>query len=162
MNVDELLVGARWERLREVMANLWNVSTDQIFVTSLTSAIHRGDRMPARPDQKEGVYVSYGSSTNFSKALFELEKEVEPLWDHQPCPPYFKKTSYERFFRHKGFAVDWCSFKMVSLNIKVKNRIFLLNLGSFPLVTETYTVSKEILDCGERSVSMNNDVDEQS
>ncbi|KAK7081704.1 hypothetical protein SK128_013109, partial [Halocaridina rubra] len=113
MNVDELLVGARWERLREVMANLWNVSTDQIFVTSLTSAIHKGDRMPARPDQKEGVYVSYGSSTNFSKALFELEKEVEPLWDHQPCPPYFKKTSYERFFRHKGFAVDWCSFKMV-------------------------------------------------
>ncbi|XP_066941673.1 epsilon-sarcoglycan isoform X1 [Macrobrachium rosenbergii] len=113
MNVDELLVEERWERLRGVMARLWNQDSSQLTVTSLTSATDRGDRKPLRPDEKEGVYISYGSSVNFSQPLLELEKEVEPLWDHRPCPTYFKKTSYERFFRNASFAIDWCSFKMV-------------------------------------------------
>ncbi|XP_068217287.1 alpha-sarcoglycan isoform X2 [Palaemon carinicauda] len=117
MNVDELLVDVRWKRLREVMAKLWNLTSSQLVVTSLTSATDRGDRKPLHPDEKEGVYVSYGSSKNFSQSLFELEKEVEPLWDHRPCPNYFKKTSYERFFQNASFAIDWCSFRMVD-NIK--------------------------------------------
>lgn len=113
MNVDELLVGGRWDRLHQVISNdLWQESTDDLTVTSLASATQRGDRLPASPDEKEGVYVSYGSSVPFSAALLELEKEVEPLWHHQPCPLYFKKTSYERFFQQQGFAIDWCSFKL--------------------------------------------------
>ncbi|XP_042239571.1 alpha-sarcoglycan-like isoform X2 [Homarus americanus] len=113
MNVEELLVGRRWDRLHQVISNdLWQESADDLIVTSLASATQRGDRLPASPDEKEGVYVSYGSSVPFSAALLELEKEVEPLWHHQPCPAYFKKTSYERFFRQQNFAVDWCSFKL--------------------------------------------------
>lgn len=60
------------------------------------------------------VYVSFGSLASFSYALIELEMEVKPLWEHRPCPKYFKKASYERFFRQRGFAIDWCNFKLVS------------------------------------------------
>lgn len=113
MNVEELLVGHRWERLYNVIHNdLWNKSAHDLTVTYLASATQHGDRLPASPDEKEGVYVSYGSSVPFSPALLELEKEVEPLWNHHPCPAYFKKTSYERFFRQQGFAIDWCSFRL--------------------------------------------------
>ncbi|XP_050691623.1 alpha-sarcoglycan-like isoform X2 [Eriocheir sinensis] len=113
MNVEELLVGRRWDLLHNVINNdLWNKSAHDLTVTYLASATQHGDRLPASPDQKEGVYVSYGSSVPFSPALLELEKEVEPLWDHHPCPTYFKKTSYERFFRQQGFAIDWCSFRL--------------------------------------------------
>lgn len=113
MNVEELLVGGRWDRLHQVISgDLWQESAEDLTVTSLASATQYGDRLPASPDEKEGVYVSYGSSVPFSTALLELEKEVEPLWDHHPCPSYFKKASYERFFRQQGFAIDWCSFKL--------------------------------------------------
>ncbi|XP_071546308.1 alpha-sarcoglycan isoform X2 [Panulirus ornatus] len=113
MNVEELLVGGRWDRLHQVISSdLWQESAEDLTVTSLASATQYGDRLPASPDEKEGVYVSYGSSVPFSTALLELEKEVEPLWDHHPCPSYFKKASYERFFRQQGFAIDWCSFKL--------------------------------------------------
>ena len=60
------------------------------------------------------VYVTFGSAASFSGELFELEREVSLLWQHRPCPKYFKRVSGERFFRSRGFAVDWCSFKLVS------------------------------------------------
>lgn len=119
MNVDELLVGHRWDRLYNVIHNdLWNKSAHDLTVTYLASATQHGDRLPASPDVKEGVYVTYGSSMPFSAALLELEKEVKPLWDHHPCPSYFKKASYERFFRQHNFAVDWCSFRLYNNSLQ--------------------------------------------
>ncbi|XP_042893930.1 alpha-sarcoglycan-like isoform X2 [Penaeus japonicus] len=113
MNVEEMLVGRGWEKLMSVMTeDLWEESAADLNVTYLASATQKGDRLPARPDEREGVYIGYGSSARFSSSLYRLEQEVKPLWIHHPCPPYFKKTSYERFFRKKNFAVDWCSFKL--------------------------------------------------
>lgn len=55
MNVDELLVGGRWDRLQQVISNdLWQESADDLTVTSLASATQHGDRLPASPDEKEG------------------------------------------------------------------------------------------------------------
>lgn len=55
MNVDELLVGHRWDRLYNVIHNdLWNKSAHDLTVTYLASATQHGDRLPASPDVKEG------------------------------------------------------------------------------------------------------------
>lgn len=55
MNVEELLVGRRWDLLHNVINNdLWNKSAHDLTVTSLASATQHGDRLPASPDQKEG------------------------------------------------------------------------------------------------------------
>lgn len=113
MNVEELLVRGRYERLFGVLReDVWPDSLNDLAVTSLTPASHKGDRMPLKPNEKEGLYVGFGSNSNFSEALHKLEKEVGVLWDNRPCPIYFKKTHVERFFRPKGFAIDWCSFKL--------------------------------------------------
>lgn len=55
MNVEELLVGRRWDLLYNVINNdLWNKSAHDLTVTYLASATQHGDRLPASPDQKEG------------------------------------------------------------------------------------------------------------
>lgn len=58
MNVEELLVGNRWDLLNQVICNdLWNESAHDLIVTSLTSATHRGDRLPPNPDAREGYVL---------------------------------------------------------------------------------------------------------
>ena len=32
------------------------------------------------------------------------------------CPRDFKRTSVERHFREKGFAVDWCAFRLLNVD----------------------------------------------
>ncbi len=32
------------------------------------------------------------------------------------CPRNFKRTSVERYFREKGFAIDWCAFRLLVLD----------------------------------------------
>ncbi len=59
------------------------------------------------------MFLTLGSNAEFSEVLRELEREVSPLWPLRQCPRDFKKTSSERYFRSKGFLVDWCSFKLV-------------------------------------------------
>lgn len=59
------------------------------------------------------VVLTLGSNAEFSEVLRELEREVSPLWLLRQCPRDFKKTSSERYFRTKGFLLDWCSFKLV-------------------------------------------------
>lgn len=54
-----------------------------------------------------------GSEFMFSTELTELQEEVKPLWKVPVCPRDFKRTSVERFFRDAGFALDWCSFRLV-------------------------------------------------
>ena len=51
----------------------------------------------------------------FSQELNELQEEVKPLWKLRSCPRDFKRTSVERLFREARFALDWCSFRLVSL-----------------------------------------------
>lgn len=60
------------------------------------------------------VVIRLGSSTPFSQELNELQEEVKPLWKLRSCPRDFKRTSVERLFREARFALDWCSFRLVS------------------------------------------------
>ena len=57
--------------------------------------------------------MSFGSDMPFSEELLHLQSEVSILLNRETCPHYFKKTSYERYFRSRNFAIDWCSFRMV-------------------------------------------------
>lgn len=60
------------------------------------------------------MVLRLGSRSNFSMDLFELEKEVKPLWKMSSCPRDFKRTSVERYFRNASFIMDWCSFRLVN------------------------------------------------
>lgn len=62
------------------------------------------------------VVIRLGSENVFSNELMELQEEVKPLWKVPSCPRDFKRTSVERIFRDAGFALDWCSFKLVTVN----------------------------------------------
>ena len=66
-----------------------------------------------RPTDKDGVVLQLGSFSNFSKDLLELDRETTPLRVLPSCPRNFKRTSVEHYFREKGFAVDWCAFRLL-------------------------------------------------
>jgi hypothetical protein len=51
------------------------------------------------------------STSNFSLALEELDRETQPLRRLSTCS--FKRVSVERFLRQAGFAVDWCAFRLI-------------------------------------------------
>lgn len=54
-NVEEMLVHKGWEKLMSVLTeDLWEESAADLNVTYLTSATQKGDRLPARPDEREG------------------------------------------------------------------------------------------------------------
>ncbi|XP_063606360.1 alpha-sarcoglycan-like isoform X1 [Penaeus indicus] len=113
LNVEHMLEHKVWEKLMPVLTeDLWEESAADLNVTYLASATQKGDRLPARPYEREGVYIGFGSSAKFSSSLYGLEQEVKILRIHRPCPAYYKKTSYERFFREKDFDVDWCNFNL--------------------------------------------------
>lgn len=59
------------------------------------------------------VVIRLGSEYVFSSEMIELQEEVKPLWKVPSCPRVFKRTSVERTFRDAGFALDWCSFRLV-------------------------------------------------
>lgn len=63
------------------------------------------------------MVIRLGSRADFSAELLELQEEVRPLWKLQSCPRDFKRTTVERVFREAGFALDWCSFRLVSMTM---------------------------------------------
>nr|CAG4638401.1 EOG090X04W0 [Cyclestheria hislopi] len=114
LNVEDLMESVKLETLLDIFRTiLWPESSDDIHLTELYSALLTGARRPARPDDGEGVILALGSRAEFSESLRDLQREVSPLWQSRPCPRDFKKTSMERYFRPKGFILDWCSFHLV-------------------------------------------------
>ena len=61
-------------------------------------------------------FLIIGSQANFSQDLLNLERETTPLRVLPSCPRNFKRTSVERYFREKGFAIDWCAFRLMTLD----------------------------------------------
>lgn len=70
------------------------------------------------------VVIRLGSSMPFSQELNELQEEVKPLWKLRSCPRDFKRTSVERLFREARFALDWCSFRLVSFVYRLKQLVW--------------------------------------
>lgn len=117
LNVEDMFDVDKMEALKNVFRKeLWRDSSFDIYVTFLSSAIELGARKPLNPDEGEGVVIRLGSEFPFSAELLELQEEVRPLWKVPACPRDFKRTSVERFFREAGFALDWCSFRLVDNN----------------------------------------------
>lgn len=113
LNVEDMFNRNRTEQLLDIFRKkLWKEATD-IYATFLASAIELGARLPLKPSEGEGVVIRLGSSMPFSQELNELQEEVKPLWKLPSCPRDFKRTSVERLFREAGFALDWCSFRLV-------------------------------------------------
>nr|SVE75080.1 EOG090X04W0 [Daphnia dolichocephala] len=127
LNLEEMMDDEKQMKLLDVFRKiLWPTSSADLHFIELYSALAAGGRLPARPQDGEGVIITLGSNTGFSDILRELEREVSPLWQLHQCPRDFKKTSAERYFRSKGFLVDWCSFKLIPQNTS------LLTLTSVP------------------------------
>nr|CAG4643902.1 EOG090X04W0 [Lepidurus arcticus] len=121
LNVADFFTGDRKTKLLEIFTKeLWPESFYDLRMVDLASSVAMGSRKPSKPSEKEGALVILGSQMEFSDTLVDLQREVSPLWNSQPCPRDFKKTSVERNFRQKGFIVDWCSFKLVSSEVEEK------------------------------------------
>nr|CAG4643160.1 EOG090X04W0 [Ilyocryptus agilis] len=117
LNVEDLMEETRRNKLLDVFRDvLWPESSEDLQLIELHSALASGGRRPARRSDGEGVVLTVGSHGEFSELIRELEREVSPLWPLRQCPRDFKKTSAERYFRTKGFLVDWCSFKLIPQN----------------------------------------------
>ena len=84
---------------------------EDIHLTFADSAVDLGGRRPLKPSHKDGVIIRLGSRSNFSEPLFALDSETQPLRKHQTCS--YKRISVERYFRQAGFAIDWCSFRLI-------------------------------------------------
>ncbi|KAI4462123.1 alpha-/epsilon-sarcoglycan family member [Holotrichia oblita] len=115
LNVEDMFDVYRMDRLKDVFKkHLWNDSEEDLYMTYLASAIDLGARLPLNPKEGEGVVLRLGSRAPFSDELAKLQDEVRPLLKVSPCPRDFKRTSVERYFREAGFALDWCSFSLIS------------------------------------------------
>merc|ERR1711874_317242 len=103
----------------------WLEAFEDIHLTFADSAIELGGRRPLKPTHRDGVVVHVGSSANFSEALVALDSETQPLRKHSTCS--YKRISMERYFRQAGFAIDWCSFRLISVTSGASNKT--LKLG---------------------------------
>ncbi|TRY79421.1 hypothetical protein TCAL_06010 [Tigriopus californicus] len=119
LNMEDMFDAHRLKNLKEIFTqNLWPDSQNDLHLTSIGSAVDFGFRHPADPNLKDGVVVHLGSAANFSEDMTFLEQEVTPLRGFPNCPRDFKRTSVERFFREKGFALDWCHFRLLQYDAR--------------------------------------------
>jgi len=112
LNIEDIFDWQRMERLKKVFQNnLWQESHKDLRLTYADSVPQLGGRKPLNPNLKDGVVIRLASSSNFSLALEELDRETQPLRRLSSCS--FKRVSVERFLRQAGFAVDWCAFRLI-------------------------------------------------
>jgi len=112
LNIEDIFDWQRMERLKKVFQNnLWQESHEDLRLTYADSVPQLGGRKPLNPNLKDGVVIRLASSSNFSLALEELDRETQPLRRLSTCS--FKRVSVERFLRQAGFAVDWCAFRLI-------------------------------------------------
>uniref|UniRef100_A0A182MDQ9 Dystroglycan-type cadherin-like domain-containing protein n=1 Tax=Anopheles culicifacies TaxID=139723 RepID=A0A182MDQ9_9DIPT len=113
LNWVHMMDPGRIENLKNIFRNdLWSESRSDLHVIFMDSAVKLGARLPLRPQQREGVVVHLGSSTEFSKRMLELQEEVKPLYKISSCT--YKRTSVQTTFENSGFKLDWCAFRLVT------------------------------------------------
>ncbi|XP_052892591.1 epsilon-sarcoglycan [Anopheles moucheti] len=113
LNWVHMMDPGRIENLKNIFRNdLWPESRSDLHVIFMDSAVKLGARLPLRPQQREGVVVHLGSSTDFSPRMLELQEEVKPLYKISSCT--YKRTSVQTTFENSGFKLDWCAFRLVT------------------------------------------------
>ena len=117
LDVVDMFDAHRTRNLKALFAhNLWNESRGDLHLAYVASAVDLGFRRPLDPALKDGLVVHLGSHANFSLSLLDLDRETAVLRGFPSCPRDFKRTSVERHFRAKGFALDWCQFRLLRLS----------------------------------------------
>uniref|UniRef100_A0A182WIX2 Dystroglycan-type cadherin-like domain-containing protein n=1 Tax=Anopheles minimus TaxID=112268 RepID=A0A182WIX2_9DIPT len=113
LNWVHMMDPGRIEDLKNIFRNdLWPESRSDLHVIFMDSAVKLGARLPLRPQQREGVVVHLGSSSEFSKRMLELQEEIKPLYKISSCT--YKRTSVQTTFENSGFKLDWCAFRLVT------------------------------------------------
>ncbi|CAG0897062.1 unnamed protein product [Darwinula stevensoni] len=111
LDLEDFFNQRRIAKLKGIFSDtLWPESSSDLHMSLLLPA----KRPASNPKEKRGVRLRLASHAPFSEKLINLGKEVEPLYKHRPCPRNFKRSTAERFFRDQNFAVDWCSFELLS------------------------------------------------
>ena len=124
LDVVDMFDAHRTRNLKALFAhNLWNESRGDLHLAYIASAVDLGFRRPLDPALKDGLVVHLGSHANFSLSLLDLDRETAVLRGFPSCPRDFKRTSVERYFRAKGFALDWCQFRLLHLNAGIYEEI---------------------------------------
>jgi len=120
LNIEDIFDKHRIQRLMGIFKQrFWLEAFEDIHLTFADSAIDLGGRRPLKPSHKDGVVITVGSKTNFSEPLLALDSETQPLRKHKTCS--YKRISVERYFRQAGFAIDWCSFRLISASSSLGN-----------------------------------------
>eukprot|EP00090_Calanus_glacialis_P045174 TRINITY_DN8230_c0_g1_i2.p1 TRINITY_DN8230_c0_g1~~TRINITY_DN8230_c0_g1_i2.p1 ORF type:complete len:520 (-),score=103.32 TRINITY_DN8230_c0_g1_i2:388-1947(-) len=121
LNIEDIFDKHRIQRLMEIFKQrFWLEAFEDIHLTFADSAIELGGRRPLKPTHKDGVVVHLGSGANFSEPLLALDSETQPLRNHKTCS--YKRISVERYFRQAGFAIDWCSFRLITQRDNVEDK----------------------------------------
>lgn len=116
LNAVDMFDAHRMRNLKSLFGrHLWPESEPDLHLAYIASAFDLGFRRPLDPTLKNGLVLYLGSNANFSQALYDLDQETKVLRGFPSCPRDFKRTSVERHFRAKGFALDWCEFRLMEL-----------------------------------------------
>jgi len=103
----------RVKNLKGVFIELWPESSRDLSIVFMESAVRLGARLPLKPSNREGVIVHLGSNARLSSKLIELDQEIKPLLKLTTCT--FKRTKVQQIFQNAGFMIDWCAFKIITL-----------------------------------------------
>jgi hypothetical protein len=104
----------RVKNLKGIFMELWPESYRDLSIVFMESAVRLGARLPLKPSNREGVIVHLGSNAQLSNRLIELDQEIKPLSKLTTCT--FKRTKVQQIFQSAGFTIDWCAFKIVTLD----------------------------------------------
>jgi len=119
LNIEDVFDAHRLKNLKNLFKDqFWPQASSDLHMTDIASSLEVGYRRPLMPTERDGVVLQLGSHANFSKDLLLLDRETSPLRVRPSCPRNFKRTSVERYFRDKGFAIDWCAFRLLVLDQK--------------------------------------------
>lgn len=117
LNIEDVFDAHRLKNLKNLFKeHFWPESSLDLHLSYIASSLEVGYRRPLHPTERDGVVLQLGSQVPFSKDLLLLDRETSPLRVLPSCPRNFKRTSVERYFREKGFAIDWCAFRLMILN----------------------------------------------
>lgn len=90
---------------------LWRTNAT-IYLTNLYQPSKIGFSFPLDPTEKEGLVVRIGSVEPYTPELLKLEDETMVIRHRNPCPKRFRLTTAEYIFREHKFRVDWCGFRL--------------------------------------------------
>ncbi|XP_072775209.1 alpha-sarcoglycan [Taeniopygia guttata] len=109
-DVEELLPGPARALFLQASAGLWE--RGDLRVTNVTSALHRGARVPLPIEgRREGVYVQVGSHSPFSPCLVAAVSPQSRARCHRGQRPL--ASCYDTFAPH--FSIRWCNLTLLQV-----------------------------------------------